>query len=132
MRIFPVLVLVFLLLGCSRAANKPYWSTHCDVIEHGKYQACYGPGIKPNDKYERLHSPAKNTYLYYRVTVERIVSDTMTTSLFSREFTVDQVRPALLTEAPVKMVTYNKSTGIVQFNVSNIPVTYLLQLRNGP
>lgn len=124
MRLPIIVVAILALAACAKAENKPYWSAHCEKIENGSYRMCYGPGIKPNDSYANIHTPAKNLYLYYSVGVDRVDSDRISTVLFERTLAIDEIDPILLDEDYTGVATYDKNSKSVQFDVGKSRISY--------
>lgn len=125
MRLVYPLAMLF-ITGCSPALNNERWAASCESLEGGRFQACYGPFIKPNDRYESLHDSSKNTYLYYWVSVEMPINETSRYTKFEKHLMLDEVTPDLLTERPVKVVSFDPASRLVTFDLGKTKLHHSL------
>ena len=124
-RVALAIVLTLSLPGCTIEVGSPVGDVHCEPIEGGQFQACYGPRLSEFNV-DSFRVEFLSRYHSYEVSVRRVESPDMSLELFSKSFSTDQVDARRLTNDSSKVFTYDVKTRTVHFNLVTAAVSYQL------
>ena len=120
----PILLALF-LPGCSIEVGSPVGDVHCEPIEDGQFEACYGSRLSEFNV-DRFRVEFLSRYHSYEVSVMRVESPDMSLVIFSKSFSTEAVDARRLSNDSSKVFTYDAKTRTVHFNLVTATVSYQL------